>query len=63
MRHSDVDALCEALFNARIHVHHEEGIEFALAVHIHAHPNYILSVWVRRPRHTHTHTPPGQGLR
>ena len=43
---TDVETLLEALASTGVHFNREPGVEFALAVHVEAYPNTVMSVWV-----------------
>lgn len=42
----DSEQLLEALHATGVHLNREPGVEFALAVHVEAYPNTVMSVWV-----------------
>lgn len=44
--YTDVDAIVEAVYATGVWDNDDPGIEFALAVHIHAYPCSVLSVWI-----------------
>ena len=46
MPYTDTNTIIDAVFSTQIHAVPTSDVEFALAVHIHAYPNTILSVWV-----------------
>lgn len=42
----NTDELVEAVWATNLHQNFNKDVEFALAVHIHAYTNDILSVWI-----------------
>jgi coiled-coil and C2 domain-containing protein 2A len=46
LRNSEDNPVVNALFNTRLHENDGEHMVFALAVHIHAYPNKISTIWV-----------------
>lgn len=43
---SDIDQLSEALTATGVHLNREDGVEFALAVHVEPYPCTAMSVWI-----------------
>ena len=43
---SDMDQIIQALTATGVHLNREEGVEFALAVHVEPYPCTAMSVWV-----------------
>ena len=46
MPFTEMDPIIESVYATGVHNNESKDVEFALAVHIHAYPNTVLSVWV-----------------
>ena len=46
LRYNDTTQLLRAVESTGLHLCEHERVEFGMAVHIHAYPNDILSVWL-----------------
>ena len=46
LRYNDTTQLLKAVESTGLHLCEHERVEFAMAVHIHAYPNDILSIWL-----------------
>ena len=44
--YTKIENVIDAVFNTGVHLNEDPDVEFALAVHIHAYPNDVLSLWV-----------------
>lgn len=44
--YTDINSILDAVYATQIHNVPSNDVEFALAVHIHAYPNTVLSVWI-----------------
>ena len=44
--YTELEPLVEAVFATGVHSNESNDVEFALAVHIHAYPSSVLSVWI-----------------
>ena len=42
----DIEQLTEAITATGVHLNHDPGVEFALAVHVEPYPCAVMSVWV-----------------
>ena len=46
MAFTNIEKVVDAVFNTGVHKDEDPRVEFALAVHLHAYPNGVFSLWV-----------------